>query len=652
MAGLSKSLVEVGISMVLQDEFSKQAGRISGSYNQMINDMQQWNRAVTQSAGAAFDYGMRAIEGMTEAYRHYANISGEMFMVGKIAGATKKEQAELLNQTRQLNLETPLTNTDIVSGERFLAMAGNTTEEIKNMMGPAGRLASVFQMAMGGKGGTADLLTNIMKTFGIASSEAEKTSDILYTATTNANISLTDLAQSLQYSGAVFRNAGYDLSTASAAIGILGDQGIQASSAGTALANMIRYLTLSITGQKAKGTDMLKSMGISRDELVDAQGNLRNLGDVMKVITDRMDKLSGIDRAAAMYNIFGVRGERAASALFYAMRDGSDKMARVINEANNSDGVLGQTMADYLNTDLGAIQQLTSAIDNLKYTIGNQTDSIFLPLVHGATTLVRLLDSIAQSGFGRVAIVMGTAMTITSTLINGFRLFRGLLAMVNYQATMMRASTGGATAGMAGMNTQATLLEAHLRTIVALMAEYVAMSYAPGTRGMMLPMGGRLGRNRRGKPYISFGGKTLSTGTYAGKLGTKPKTTSNSGGTGKGPAGGGLGSNLMGFGSMAMMMMGGPWGIGIGALLGVGSLIASSLEDNTDALNSNTSKLTEAQILQEYQSNYVKALQAVIEVSKKSNNNNQTLNIKVNGVNAGSYGNGDTVPLDDYSFYY
>ena len=168
MAGTSKSLVEVGISMVLRDGFSQQAGRISSSYAQLMNDMNQWNRAVTQSAGAAFDYGTKLVGGMYEAYKHSAEVSNQIFMTSKIAGATAEQSKRLMEVAQQVNMQTPLTNYDIASGERYLAMAGNSAEAIESMIGPAAQLASIFEMQLGGKGGVADLMTNIMATFGIA----------------------------------------------------------------------------------------------------------------------------------------------------------------------------------------------------------------------------------------------------------------------------------------------------------------------------------------------------------------------------------------------------------------------------------------------------------------------------------------------------
>lgn len=649
MAGTSKSLVEVGISMVLRDGFSQQAGRISSSYAQLMNDMNQWNRAVTQSAGAAFDYGAQLVGGMYEAYKHSAEVSNQIFMTSKIAGATAEQSKRLMEVAQQVNMQTPLTNYDIASGERYLAMAGNSAEAIESMIGPAAQLASIFEMQLGGKGGVADMMTNIMATFGIASKDAAKVADILGVATTSANINLTDLAQSLQYSGATFRNAGIDLQTAAAAIGVLGDQGIQASSAGTALANMIRYLTLSITGQKAKGAKMLEAMGISKDELVDSYGNLKDLGTLMSVLAEKMGKLSGTAREAAMYNIFGVRGQRAASGLFQAIWNGSDKMQAIIDKENNSDGWTKKIIKERMNTPQGMIDALNASIDNLKVGFG-QAMTVFSPLITGIAKLSNWIAEISTTGIGGFVLKLITSATIVTTLISGFSLIRGTLRMVVTMMGSLTATAKAASTATASMNTGAAMLEAHLRTIVALMAEYVAMSYAPGTKGMMLPMGGRLGRNRAGKPYVGGFGKkggAMSTATYAGSYAPTPKPS------GKGSSGGGAASGALGLAGMASMMLGGPWGIGLGiALTGLTmglDYYMNSVDANTEAVNANTQELSAQEVQSAYNDRYVRAIERAI---KAGGTNTNSLNLTINGTSVGNFRDGDSVPIDGYGFYY
>lgn len=651
MAGTSKSLVEVGISMVLRDGFSQQAGRISSSYAQLMNDMNQWNRAVTQSAGAAFDYGTQLVGGMYEAYKHSAEVNNQIFMTSKIAGATAEQAKRLMEVAQQVNMQTPLTNYDIASGERYLAMAGNSAEAIESMIGPAAKLASIFEMQLGGKGGVADMMTNIMATFGIASKDAENVADILGVATTSANINLTDLAQSLQYSGATFRNAGIDLQTAAAAIGVLGDQGIQASSAGTALANMVRYLTLSITGQKTKGTKMLEAMGISKEELVDSYGNLKDLGTLMTVLANKMGRLSGTAREAAMYNIFGVRGQRAASGLFQAIWNGSDKMQAIIDKENNSAGWTEQITKERMNTPQGRIDALNAAIDNLRVGLG-QAMTVFTPLITGIAKVANWVAKIAsKGGIGAWIVKLGSCMAISFTIVNGVRMLYGLWRMVVTMTTMYSSQTVAANTGMGRMNTQATMLEAHLRTIVALMAEYVAMSYAPGTKGMMMPMGGRLGRNKAGKPYVGFKGKAMNTATYAGMM--APAATSAVSSAASSGATAAAGSTLAGIGSMAAFLAGGPWGIGIGIALTTLSMgldyYSSSVEENTEAVKANTQELSAQEVQSAYNERYVRAIQDAI---KSGGTNTQSLHLTINGTSIGDFRDGDTVPIDGYGFYY
>lgn len=654
MAGISKSLVEVGISMVLRDGFSQQAGKISSSYASLMNDMNQWNRAVSQSAGAAFDYGTQLVGGMYEAYKHSAQVQDQIFLTSKIAGASAEQSARLMQVAQDVNMQTPLTNMDITSGMRYLAMAGNSADAIEDMIDPAAKLASIFDMQLGGKGGVADMMTNIMATFGIASKDAAKTADILGVATTSANMNLTDLAQALQYSGATFRNAGIDLQTASAAIGVLGDQGIQASSAGTALANMVRYLTLSITGQKVKGAKMLQALGIDKKSLVDSQGNLKDLGTLMSVIGAKIGRLSGTAREAAMYNIFGVRGQRAASALFQAIWNGSDKMQQIIDKENNSQGFVNDTTAERLKTPAGLIDMMNSAIDNMKVGLG-QAFTLFSPLIKAIASVSNWVARIASgSGIGAWIIKIGGALTIAMTLVNGVRLLWGLWRMVATTAGLYNSQTAAARGGMGGMVSSAVLLETHLRTIVALMAEYVALSYAPGTKGMVLPGGGRLGRTKTGRPYVGgkFGkggkGATVNTATYANTYagGTKPSG-------GSGGSGGGAASGALGFAGMISMMLGGPWGIGIGlglTALSIGlDYYSNSVDENTEALKENTKELSAQELQAAYSERYVKAIQEAI---KAGGTNSNSLNLTINGTSVGTVRDGDSVPIDDYGFSY
>ena len=650
---LSKSLVEVGISMVLKDQFSANAGKISSSYSNMMNNMMQWNRGIQMQAGNAYDYGQQIVGGMYEAYQHSAKVGKQIFLTSQIAGATAKQQESLLKLAQQVNLQTPLTNMDIGSGMKYMAMAGNSAEAIEHMIGPAARLASIFEMDLGGKGGVADMMTNIMATFGIASKDAANVANILGKATTSANISLSDLAQSLEYSGATFRNAGVDLTSASAAIGVLGNQGIQGSGAGTALANMYRYLTLSITGQKTKGAGMLKALGISKDELVDSYGNLRRVDQIVQVFTKHMQGLTGVQKEQVFYNIFGVRGMRAISALMA----GQDQLTQVLSEVEQgSGGFTEETLQKYLNTADGIINTFTSTIDNLKTNTGYILANIFNPvlrLLSGASTLV---NEIANTGVGGWIIRFTSVTAIIGLIVNGFRLIHRTITMIKSVTLMANAAVGGMATGTAKVNGQVTMLETHLRTIVALMAQYTAMSLAPGTT-MAMPFGGVvIGRGKNRKVYAQGkDGTRMSIGEYAAGYGRGATTTGGSAaGAAVGAAARGWRGKLGGLGKLAgagLTMFGGPWGMAIG--LGITALSYAltnsdeATKENTDALNKNTNEMTSEEVRARYQEKFINAFK---EAMKETNRDPLKVNIQVDGRDYGIHSTGEQVDIDDFGY--
>ena len=88
----SRSLVEVGVAMVLKDRFSNEAGRISNSFRTMMNDMNTWNRGIQMSAANTMDFGMQLVGGMARAYKYSAGVQNEVWTASKIAGDTIAEQ--------------------------------------------------------------------------------------------------------------------------------------------------------------------------------------------------------------------------------------------------------------------------------------------------------------------------------------------------------------------------------------------------------------------------------------------------------------------------------------------------------------------------------------------------------------------------------
>lgn len=568
----TNSMVQVGVSMVLQDRFTQEAGKISGSFNGMMNEINNWNRGINMAIGYSFDAGRAMIGGMYDAYKYSAGVSKEILLAAKMSGATTKQQNEMFRLAQEINSRNPLTALDIASGEKFMAMAGNAPDQIKKMIEPAAQLAAIFGMNLGGKGGVADLMTNIMATFNIPGTQAIDVVDKLGIATTSTNMSLNDLAAAFQYSGAEFRNAKMDMGTAAAAIGVLGDQGIQASSAGTALANMYRYLTLSITGQRKKGYEALKAIGIDPKSLLDAKGNLKDISTLIKTIGDHLGKNASTQKATSFfYNAVGVRGSRAMSALLQDYWTGRNKLETVLakyNDPKNADWT-NKAMQDYMNSPQGKIDVLTSSFENLKVSAGAALADVFNPILKGLTVIAQVVNTITNTGFGGWVIRIGSMSLMIFTAIQGFRMIYMTTRMITTTFRQQNLQQTQQQTKLVAMNAVYAQIEAHLRTMVALQMQLTGMQMAPGTR-MILPMGGTLGKSKGGKVTVGVptsispngritpGGYVNAISSAAGAAAGAAGAAGAAAAAGRAAAGAtlGVGSRILGF-------LGGPWGIGL-----------------------------------------------------------------------------------------
>lgn len=633
MIGDTKSLVEVGVSMVLRDKFSSETGKISQSFNNMMNDMNDWNRAIQMSTGNAVQNSMKVLGGMAEAYQYSAKVQDTIFMASKIAGATAEQQTEMMQLAQAVNAVTPLTAADIASGQRYLAMAGNTVEQIKDMTGPAAKLASILGQPFGGKGGVADLMTNIMSMYVIPSQQATKVTDDLYTAVTNANMSLTDLAQAITYAGADMANAGYDLRQTAAAIGVLGDMGIQGSSAGTALANMIRYLQLSLANQKKKGFSALTSLGLSPQDFFDAEGNLIRLDKVYRKFGEALMNKPLLERTKAFYNIFGVRGTRDISNQIRNMMSGSDKMTKILEQYDKNSGIVEQVTEERLKTPQGIIEAFKSNFENLVVNIGSTLADVFNPILTVFTKISQWVQGIAGTLGGQIVVKAIAWGSITALVVNGYRYLAATGRMLSTYMQQTNTQSQATASGVSKSASAAAVLETRLIHITQIMREQYYLQKAMAFGWTAGPRGGWYGPN--GKPIRKFSipGQILGGG---GPGSPKPPSspTPPLGPLGKAGAGM-LFGRLLGF-------LGGPWGMAIGIAL---PLVVEYLPKLIDSLNKNTDSNLSKETLtsEEYLTEKMaRAIRAALQNDKP----NGTVNITIDGAPVGSVAPGETLGVN------
>jgi TP901 family phage tail tape measure protein len=424
--------LEIGIALVLQDRFSNQAKDASAAIRRLHNEAKEAVTANLQTADSILDnvYNgfLNVATGITNTVLQGAEFIDTMTTVSAITGSTR-EQLQMLSETAQsLGLETMFGSQDIASGMKYLAMAGNTVEQVNDMIKGAAYVANATGMELGGKGGAADLITNVMKTFKIVGDGAsELVGDQLTKATLSANISMTDLAESIKYSAADMVMLKKELPEVAAMIGTLGNAGIQGSMAGTSLGNMARYL-IKAFNPKTDAYSFLQRMGLSQQDFVDAQGDLIDFGDIMEKISKGVENLPSIDRGKAIGAIFGVRGQRAANAIMNDLEGYRNLLDQI---QNNSAGFAKSIVDKRMNTLAGSIDKVSSAWENLKVAFTEQIGPALMPILNTISQIIEAVREFVTTPVGAFAsqvFVLSTFIGLVGTkvlqLITKWRLLR------------------------------------------------------------------------------------------------------------------------------------------------------------------------------------------------------------------------------------
>lgn len=664
--GNSNPLVDIGISMTLKDKFSGPAGGVLSSWRSLLQNMNTYSRGVQQIFANSAARSASILQGMYGAFQYSAAVQKNAFLTSKMMKNIKDEHFDFLGLAKEINERNPLTAMDITSGQKFMAMAGMTANQIKNAAEPAAQLAAIFDMSMGGKGGTADLLTNIMATFQLEADKASKVADVLSAGTTSANMSMQDLAQSIKYVGANAKMSGMSIEEVTAAIGVLGNYGIQGSMAGTNLGQALNTLNKAITGASEKGASALKAIGLSPKDLQTAKGDLIPIHEMLTKIANVTSGMGGVQKQGILFNLFGQRGLRAIVPLLEDISSGSNKYMEIMGHINKSHGWLDKTTKEYMESPEGKIRALTSAWENFVVSAGSTLSGVFTPILTTLTKITHYLNQFANGGFGGI-LIKGTAVLV------GIRLAVKLGTMMVYAAkaftnNLVAASSGTNTmaSGLGRANVQAAQLEIHLRNIVTLLA---AQHLGPGQQIRLWggyayrDASGRMGFNRGKKGGVGLGQSFFGPfGMAAGPGGVAARTTAANFGTplyrgtstymskmvgqhlgrqiGLGVAR--VGASVVGVGSKVLGFLGGPWGMALSLGISFIPMIWDWIS------NSSGDKKTQEDIATREAAQRAEMIKAIREGSA------QKISIDINGNSAGMFGDGDHLNVDmggDYVNY-
>ncbi|EHU7954662.1 phage tail tape measure protein [Escherichia coli] len=420
----SQALRAHGVSLAGGDRTIQSAIRRTEQYNQALERERRQLAAVTNArarydrlsttagklrTGGAMAVGASAGAGYA-AGRFLAPAVGfdeEMSRVGALTRMDKGDEqfAALRAQAKKLGAETAFTTRDAASGQAFLAMAGFTPQSIQ------AALPGVLNMALAGGmdlGESADIGSNILTQFKLSSDQMDRVGDTLTAAFTRTNTDLRALGDTMKYAGPVAANLGISLEQASAMAGMLANNGLRGSDAGTALRSSLSRLA---SPPKA-AADALKELGVS---VADANGKMRPMETVLLDLFKATKKYGQVDQVSFFKNIAGEEAFVGLQTLVQAAGSGElQKLTKELQGAAGESATVAKKMADNLGGDL---KELDSAWEAFRIQIEELADGALRKLTQALTGTIGVMTEWANKNpqlSKTLLAVGGSALALTA----------------------------------------------------------------------------------------------------------------------------------------------------------------------------------------------------------------------------------------------
>lgn len=273
------------------------------------------------------------------------------------------EMKSLASSTKKVALEFNTTGKAVSDAQEYLALAGYTLKEIQAASPTviAAQRATGESMQL-----VSDIATDTASSYGYMANELNFVTDRMVYTTTAFNTNFAQLGEAMKYVAPVAKNAGLEFADLNAYIGVLANNGIKGSQAGTALRMMFKSIK-SPTGQAEKA---LKRYNI---QLYDSQGKFKGTSTVLSQMEKKMGTMTEKQKAFFMQQVFGTEAMSAMNIIF---NEGIDKIVAYGDAIDKANGKTSQ-MAKYMEAGIGGmLRSLDSQKDAIKLTLGEAFEPV------------------------------------------------------------------------------------------------------------------------------------------------------------------------------------------------------------------------------------------------------------------------------------
>lgn len=373
------------IRLVLEG-FNKAKAQMNNLGKQTDDSSGKLNKFGTVAKIGAVAVGTVLVKALSEATRQFIDFEDKLNQSLAIMQTTEEQQRRMAQASREVALTSRVSASESAEAFFFLASAGLDAEQSISALPQVTKFAQagMFDMAL-----ATDLATDSQSALGLTVKDAEqnltnltRVTDVLVKANTLANASVQQFAEALTTkSGSALKITNKSIEEGVAVLSAFADRGVKGAEAGEKLNQLLRDVTRAV----GKNSEEFKKFNIN---VVDNEGNLKNLADVIDELDNGMSGLSDQQKAVLLDTLGLNRGVADAVKIL----SGAGDQIRDYQKALEDAGGTTQAVADNQVKSLqGQLDIMNSKFSELGFII---LDELRPALETAITGMSGLLDDI------------------------------------------------------------------------------------------------------------------------------------------------------------------------------------------------------------------------------------------------------------------
>ena len=334
------------------------------------------------------------------------SFDASMSQVAATMGTTVDQIQSLTDTAKEMGSTTKFTATQAADALNYLALAGYDANKAAEV------LPSVLNLAAAGGMDLAyasNLATKAMASLQIEATKEnlDEFGNKLAVGASKAGATVSELGEAILTVGGTAANLKGGTTELITALGKLADVGLVGAEGGTHLRNII----LSLQSPTKDAREVMEQLGL---EVYDAQGNMRQLDDILTDLNTVMDGMTQGDKDSIINALFNKTDLAAVNGLLAAQGDQWETLATQIDNADGAMGQMAETQQDNLQ---GVMTSMGSAFEGLQLAVFERLEPTLTELGNYGIQCIRTLSSALSEG-GPEA-MLDAAVTIIGSLVNG-----------------------------------------------------------------------------------------------------------------------------------------------------------------------------------------------------------------------------------------